>query len=115
MDAALRRSRGDDRPAARRARGLQGLHAFRAARAAFAGGATHAPPHPLLGMDRASLGRPRLPRRLPLVQHSALLAGPDTGAARADRPDAGRAIGCRLTQPSRSERFLLPLIVTTPM
>ena len=60
-------------------------------------GAAHAAPAALLGVDRAALGRPRVPRRVPVVQHPALLAGPDARAARADRADAGRAAGGRLT------------------
>ena len=47
----------------------------------------HAAPTALLGLDRATLGRSRLPRGLSLVQHAALLAGSDTGVARADRAD----------------------------
>ena len=44
-------------------------------------------------LARAALGRPGVPDRLPVVQHAALLAGPDPRAARAGRRDAGAAPG----------------------
>ena len=43
----------------RRARRLRGLHGLRSPRAASARGAAHAAPDPLLGVDRAALGRSR--------------------------------------------------------
>src|SRR5690349_814260 len=42
-------------------------------------------------MDRAALGRSGLSRRLPLVQHAALLAGPHPRAAGADLAHGGGA------------------------
>ena len=44
----------------------------------------------LLGLDRAPLGRPRIPGRVSMVQHAALLGRSHPGVARADRSDAGR-------------------------
>ena len=76
--------------------GLRAIHEVRSARAEPARSAAHPAPDPLLGVDRAALGRPRVSGRLPLVQHPALLAGPDPRAARADRADAGRAARRRL-------------------
>ena len=69
------------------------------ARAPSRRGAAYAAPPPLLGMDRATLGRPRVSRRLSVVQHAALLAGPHPRAARADRGDgraAARGLSVRL-------------------
>src|SRR3989442_2191232 len=93
VDAALGRSRRDGPPAASRARGLRGVRRLRSARALSARAAAHAAPDPLLGVDRAALGRSGVPGGLPLVQYAALLAGPDTGTARADRADGRRAAG----------------------
>src|SRR5437016_1598915 len=90
LDAALGRAARDDAAALRPACGLRGLHAFRAARAAPARGAAHAAADPLLRVARAPLGRSGLSRRISLVRHAALLAGPDPRAARADRRDERR-------------------------
>ena len=60
--------RGDVRPARRRAGRLRGLPRVRPPRAAPDRGPAHAAPDPLRGLARPALGRPRLPRRLPLVQ-----------------------------------------------
>src|SRR5262245_48482156 len=89
VDAALGRPGFDEPAALARARGLRGLRRARPTRAAPARGAAHAAPGPLLGVARAPLGRSGLPGRLSVVQHPALLAGPDPGAARADRADGG--------------------------
>ena len=62
VDAAVRRPRGDDAPARRRARRLRGFPRFRPARAAPGRGAAHAAPDPLRGVDRAALGRPGVSR-----------------------------------------------------
>src|SRR5436190_1290690 len=96
LDAALGRAARDDAAALRPACGLRGLHAFRAARAAPARGAAHAAADALLRVARAPLGRSGLSRRISLVRHAALLAGPDPRAARADRRD-GRRTAQRVT------------------
>src|SRR5581483_148625 len=77
---------------------------LRPPRAASPGSLTHAAPAPLLGVDRATLGRSGIPGRLPLVQHAALLAGPHSGIARADRADGrGTARGrLRLVVPAKA-------------
>ena len=69
---------------------LRGLLRVRSARAPPRRGAAHAAPPPLLGVARAALGRSRVSRRVPVVQHPALLAGPHPRTARAGRAD-GRA------------------------
>ena len=90
VDAAVRRPRGDDAAARRRARRLRGFHEF--------------DPRELHLVEAlrtlrlihysAWLARrwddPGVSRRVPLVQHPALLAGPHPRTARADRAD-GRA------------------------
>ena len=47
---------------------------------------------------------PRFPGRVPVVQHAALLAGPDPRAARADRADDGAAGRDRLVLQVSLER-----------
>src|SRR6267154_2620089 len=87
VDAALGRPRVDDAAARRRAGGLRGFPRLRSARAPPARSPANAAPYPLLGLDRAALGRSRFPRRVSLVQHPALLAGPRPRAEGADRSD----------------------------
>src|SRR6266581_4720630 len=89
LDAAVGRPGVDGAAARRRPRGLRGFPRVRSARAASPGGLANPAPHPLLGLDRAALGRPRVPRRVSLVQHPALLAGPHPRAQGAGRLDAG--------------------------
>ena len=69
---------------------LRGLSRIRRPRAASGRGVAHAAAHSLLGVAGAALGRPRVSRGFPVVQHPALLAGPDPRIARAGRAD-GRA------------------------
>src|SRR6185436_14722737 len=85
-----RRPRQPDAAAHRSAARLPRFRRARPARTLAARAAAHAAPAELLGVDRAPLGRPGVSRRLPLVQHAALLAGPHSRTARADRAD-GRA------------------------
>src|SRR5438270_3243029 len=92
LDAALGRPARDDAAALRPACGLRGLHALRPARAAPARSAAHAAPDPLLRVARAPLARSCVSRRISLVRHAALLAGPDPRAARADRRDGRRTL-----------------------
>ena len=79
-----------------RAHRLRGLLRVRSARAPSRRGAAHAAPAPLLGVARAALGRSRFPGGVPVVQHPALLAGPDPGAARAGRADGRAAVAVGL-------------------
>src|SRR6185295_991783 len=67
------------------------IHGVRPDRAESSRGAAHAAPAALLGVDRAALGRSGVPGGVSLVQHPALLAGPDPRAARADLAHGGRA------------------------
>ena len=89
VDAALGRPRADDaRSSATCSRGYARLPRLRSARAAPARGAAHpAPRSTTAALARAALGRSRIPRRVSLVQHPALLAGPDPGAEGADCAD----------------------------
>src|SRR5256885_2512175 len=89
VDAALGRPGVYDAAARRRPRRLRGFPRVRPARAAPAGGLANPAPHPLLGLARAALGRPRVPGRISLVQHPALLAGSNPRAEGAGRLDAG--------------------------
>src|SRR5467141_1367840 len=66
---------------------LRGFPRVRSARAASPGGPANPASHPLLGLARAALGRSRVPDRVSLVQHPALLAGPHPRAEGADRTD----------------------------
>ena len=71
--------------------GYEEFQRIRSARTAPGRGAAHPAPDPLFRVDRAALGRSRVSRRVSLVRHPALLAGPHSRAARADRGDGGRA------------------------
>src|SRR6185369_9012729 len=102
------------------------VHGVRPKRAESPRGAAHAAAPALLGLDRAPLGRSRVPGGVSVVQHAALLAGPDPGAARADRADGRRAAqsvtASRLTtrrmpasdQASSSARLRCRSLVTAP-
>ena len=86
--------------------GYEDFHEFDRARTASGRGAAHAAPDPLFGLDRAALGRPRVSRRVPLVQHAALLAGPHSRIARADCRDGRAAFGVSSHEPGGATRAL---------
>ena len=87
---------------------LRGLPRVRSARAPPGRGAAHAAPAPLLGVARAALGRSRVSRRVSVVQHPALLAGPHPRAARAGRADGRAAVAVGLVEPSRQPDSTVP-------
>ena len=85
--------------------GYEDFARVRSARAASRRGAAHAAPAPLFGVACAALGRPGVSRRVPVVQHAALLAGPHPRAARAGRADGrAAAVGVRPSPLRRSRR-----------
>ena len=88
------------------------LHGLRLARAAPGRAAAHAAHHPSQRVDRAPLGRPGVPGRLPVVRRPGLLGRPDDAAARAARRD-GRA-AARQPEVTTTQRRLRPARLLTP-
>ena len=75
---------------------LPGIPRLQPARTAAGRGATHPAPDPLFRLAGPALERPGLSRQLSLVQHPALLAGPDSRIARTGRADGRTAAGSGL-------------------
>src|SRR6201999_4491250 len=99
VDVAVRRSRGDAGPAVPRIERLSRIHGLQPGRARADRAAARAAHDPPQRLDRRPLGRPGLPRRVPVVRHAGLLGPADDAAARAaGAHDAGAAAGVLIDQ-----------------